>query len=433
VRRVGNYGRTWSFRPATLHAPTSAEELAAIVRGANTVRVMGARHSWSRGIVTDDALVTLDRMHGVLDVDREGLRITVQAGIRLKDLIRELEARGLALANMGSVAEQSLAGAIATGTHGTGIGHRCLADQMLAFKLIDGRGEERGLDRDHPDFDAVAVGLGAFGVVHEITLRVVPSFQMHAITEPLPFEEAVERLDELAQAHDHLKLWWFAPNQDAIVFRQDHTQEPRNDSDLQRWFKDEFLAVLTYRPILFLQRLWRDPLVRWTNRVLGGAYAQRFERICKGPVAFLTPSPPVHRETEWAFDYADARSLLRTYRALVLGSGHTYNFVQEIRVTGADPYWLSPSYGRDSIWLSLYNIDRSQRWDDQLTRFEGWARDRGGRPHWGKEAAFDPAYTRAQFERFDDFLALRASYDPEGRFLNAWLARVLGLEPPARA
>ena len=130
------------------------------------------------------------------------------------------------------------------------------------------------------------------------------------------------------------------------------------------------LAVMTYRPIIALQRIWRDPLVEWTNRLMTGAYAKRFERICKSHVAFLTPEPPVHRETEWAFDYADAERLLTEYRALILGMGYSYSFLQEIRVTKADPFWASPSYGRDSLWLSHYNMDRDDRWMAQRTRFE---------------------------------------------------------------
>ena len=423
--RIENFGRTWAFTPAQFASPTSREELVDVVRSASKVRVMGARHSWSRGIVTDDTLITLDRLNAVLDVDREAMQVTVQAGVRLKDLIVELEGRGLALDNLGSVVEQSMAGAISTGTHGTGIGHRCLADLVQALTLIDANGEVRELDRSHPDFPAVVVGLGGFGVIDTVTVSVVPTFQMHAITESMPFGDLIANLDSLVRSHDHFKVWWFVPNDDVIVYRQDHTDAERNDSDFQRWFKDEFLAVLTYRPMIALQRLWRDPLVAWTNRLLGGAYAKRFERICKSHAAFLTPDPPVHRETEWAFDYADAAELLREYRGFMLGSGYSYNFVQEIRFTGRDDFWLSPSQGRDSIWLSMYNIDGDERWLAQRAQFEEFARAHGGRPHWGKEADFEAARLADHYPRLSDFSALRAAYDPDGKFENDWVRRVL--------
>lgn len=317
MKRIENYSATWSFTPKHQATPTHASDLARIVANARNVRVMGARHSWSRGIITEDTLVSLDAMNRILHVDRDKLEVTVQAGIRLSDLIAQLETHGLALSNLGSIAEQSLAGAISTGTHGTGLGFRCLADQVQRLTLVDGRGEERTLTRDDPDFDAVAVGLGGFGIIHEVTLSVVPTFQMHAITETIPFDQLIDNLDEIVRGHDHFKFWWLVPNDEIIVFRQQRTDEPRNDSDLKRWFKDEVLAVFVYRGLLAAQRLYRDPLVVATNRILGREYAKRFERICKSHVAFLTPAPPRHRETEWAFDYADAPRLLRAYRELL--------------------------------------------------------------------------------------------------------------------
>lgn len=427
--RIENWGRNFGFTPRRVLTPSSAAELARIVRESSTVRVIGAGHSWSQGIVTEDTLVSLDRMKRVLDVDREALRVTVQAGIRLEELVKALEARGLALENLGSIATQSLAGAVSTGTHGTGIGFRCLADQVQGLKLIDGRGEARQLDRGHPDFDAVVVGLGAFGIIYEMTLSVVPTFQMHAITESVPFDEVLADFDGYLRGHDHFKLWWLVPNEEVVVFRQRRTDQPRNDSDFMRWFKDELLAVGVYRTALALQRIApRRPTTLATNRLMQRSYARRFERICKSHVAFLTPEPPVHREGEWAFDLEDAPALLAAYRDLLEASGHTFSFLQEIRFSAADTFWASPAYGRDSIWLSLYNIDSVARWDDQRRRFEAFARAHGGRPHWGKEALFDREYLSECYPKLADFGALRAEYDPQGRFANRWIKNLFDVD-----
>ncbi len=424
--QIQNYGRTWSFTPGAFAAPTTTSELRRVVARATKVRVVGTRHSWSKGIVTDDTLISLDAMNRVLAVDTTALRVTVQAGIKLKDLIAELERRGLALANLGSIAEQSLAGAISTGTHGSGLAFRCLADQVQSLALVDAQGEERRLDRNHPDFDAVVVGLGCFGVVHEITLSVVPAFQMHAITDTASFDEVIENLDDYTRGYDHFKLWWLVPEDKVIVFKHRRTSACRNDSDLTRWFKDEFLSVVVYRMLLGLQRLERKRLVPAVNRVLGDQVGKRFERICKSHVGFLTPAPPVHREAEWAFDYANARAILKDYRALLLASGHTYSFIQEIRFTRADDFWLSPAHGRDSMWLSLYNIDSNTRWHDQLRRFETFARRHGGRPHWGKEATHDSRYAREHWPKLEAFVELRRAYDPDRKFVNRWVEEALG-------
>lgn len=427
LRQVVNYGRNVAFAPAEIATPDSVAELREVVRRAKRVRVMGSRHSWSRAIVTDDTLVSLERMTRVVAVDEATLRVTVQAGVTLRALIAQLDRRGLALANLGSIDRQTVAGAIATGTHGTGLAFQCLAAQVVALRLVDGRGEERALRKGDADFDAVVVGLGCFGVVYEVTLQVVRSFQMHAITERAPFDEVVDRLDEHLRAYDHFKFWWLVPDDHVVVFKNRRTDAPRNDSELARWFKDEFLSVAVYRALLALQRLDRARLVPPINRLLGREVGKRYERICQSHVGFLTPDPPVHRETEWAFDLADAPRLLREYRRALLESGHTYNFIQEVRFTRADDFWLSPAYGRDSIWLGMYNMDSDARWADQLRAFEDFARRHGGRPHWGKEAAFDPAYLRGQFARLDDFRALAARYDPDGKLANDWARRALGL------
>lgn len=430
MKKIVNFGKNVAFTPAHVAYPTSAEALQRLVRQAQKLRVMGSAHSWSRAIVTDQTLVSLDRMNRVLQVDEAGLRVTVQAGIKLKELIAALDRRGLALANLGSIAEQSIAGAISTGTHGTGLAFPCLAAQVVGLRLVDGQGNDRALQKGDPDFDAVVVGLGCFGVVYELTLSVVRAFQLHAITDLARWDEVVEHLDDYVSGFDHFKLWWLAPGDDVIVFKNQRTDAPRNDSDLLRWFKDDLLSVVVYRALLALERLDRPRLVPIVNRVLGREVGRRFERICKSHVGFLTPSPPVHREAEWAFDYAQAKPLLRAYRQLFLDSGHTFSFIQEIRFTQGDSFWLSPAYGRDTIWLSLYNIDSDARWDDQLRQFEAFAMRHGGRPHWGKEASFEPAYLEAHCPKLAAFRALVKSYDPEEKLVNPWAARVLA--PPAR-
>jgi L-gulonolactone oxidase len=429
MRKIVNYGKNVTFSPGSVVLPGNVAELRDVVRRAGRLRVIGSGHSWSTAIVTDGTLVSLDRMRGILHVDEQNLHVTVQGGIKLHELIAQLDARGLALANLGSIDEQSLAGAIATGTHGSGVAFRCLADQVVALRLVDAEGNDRVVRRTDPDFDAVVVGLGCFGVVHELTLQVVRAFQMHAITDLAPFDEVIEHLDDYVQGFDHFKLWWLVPSDEVIVYKHRRTHDPPNERGIVRWYRDVFLSVALYRSVVALQRLDRKRLVPFTNRILSRQSGNRYERICKSHVGFLTPAPPVHRETEFAFDLADARRLLREYRRVLLDSGHTYNFIQEIRFTRADPFWLSPAYGRDSLWLGMYNMDVPERWDDQLRQFEAFATANGGRPHWGKEATFEPLTLASLYPRLEAFRALATAYDPGGKFVNAWVARVLSRMP----
>ncbi len=400
------------------------DELAAVIRESSRIRAVGAAHSWSPAIVTTDTLVSLDRMRAVIELDRTRGQVTVQAGMRLRALNAYLDAHGLALANLGSIDSQSVAGVIATGTHGTGGAFRCLSTQVARLELIDGTGRAVTLARGEPEFDGAVVALGALGIVHAVTFDVVPAFRLHDLTSIERFEDVIERIDEYVAGCDHFKLWWFAPGAHVVVFRYRRTAEPANDSAARRWFKERVIGVAAYRSLLAAGHLSRRRWIPAINRFLTSQAGKPLDRITPSHVGFLTPVPPVHSETEWAFELGAAKSLLREYRRLICESGHTFNFLQEIRFTKADELWLSPAYRRDSIWLSLYNIDR-RRWSAQLAMFEAFARAHGGRPHWGKEAAFDRAYLRGQYARLDDFGALAARYDPHHRFRNAWLEGIL--------
>lgn len=413
------------FKPRRRVKPRTVEDLATIIRESPHIRAVGAAHSWSPAIVTDDTLVSLDRMRAPIAIDRAASQVTVQAGMRLRELNRYLDGHGLALANLGSIDSQSVAGVIATGTHGTGKNFRCLSAQVARLDLVDGTGRAVTLDRGHPDFAGAVVGLGALGIVHAVTFDVVPAFRLHDVTGLARFEDVIETIDEHVASADHFKLWWLCPGDDAVAFRFDRTDEPPNDSRLRRWFKERVISVVVYRTLLAVGHLSGRRWIPRINRFLSRAGGKALDRIAPSHIGFLTPIPPVHAESEFAFDVADAKPLLREYRRLLPYGGHSYNFIQELRFSKADDLWLSPAYQRDSIWLSLYNIDR-KNWRAQLAKFEAFARANGGRPHWGKEATFDRDYLRERYPRLADFAALVARYDPERKLRNDWLDGILG-------
>ncbi len=422
---VRNWGGNVRFTPRRRVQPRSVSELATVIRESTKLRAVGAAHSWSPAIVTADTLVSLDRMAGVIALDRAAATVTVQGGMRLRDLNRYLDEHGFALANLGSIDSQSVAGVIATGTHGTGQGFGCISTQVARLELLDGTGRAITLERGHPDFAGAVVGLGALGIVHAVTFDVVPAFRLHDITGLARFDDVVDQLDDVVASADHFKLWWLCPNDDAVVYRYNRTELPSNDSALRRWLKDRVIAVAVYRTLLGVGHLSGRRWIPAINRFLSREAGRALDRITPSHVGFLTPIPPVHDEAEWAFDRAHAKALLREYRRLLPDGGHSYNFIQELRFSKADDLWLSPAYQRDTIWLSLYNIDR-RNWPRQLAKFEAFAREHGGRPHWGKEATVDRAYLRRQYPKLDAFAALTARHDPERKFRNAWLDEILG-------
>lgn len=425
VHTVRNYGRNLEFNPREVAKPRTVEALISVVKAAKHVRPVGAAHSWSAAIVTDDVLVSLDEMRAPIKVDRDRMQVTVQAGMRLHDFNRYLDQQGLALANLGSIDRQSLAGVIATGTHGTGAQFRCISAQVAAIELVDPQGNCRQIARGDADFDGAIVSLGALGVVHTLTFDVVNAFQLHDRTATAPFDDVIDNLESYLAESDHFKFWWMPPSDDVITYRFRRTNDPANDSAVRRFLKERVLSVMVYRSLVAVGHWSGRRWIPAINRQLTREAGRPLERISKSFTGFLTPDPPVHRETEWAFDLRDAKPLLREYRKLLPSEGHTYNFIQEVRFSKADDLWLSPAFQRDTMWLGLYNMDPTN-WNAQLAKFESFARANGGRPHWGKEAAFERSYLQTQYSKLEDFAQLVKRYDPERKMRNRWLDQWVG-------
>ena len=268
-------------------------------------------------------------------------------------------------------------------------------------------------ERDKPLFNLALVNLGCLGVISEITLNVVPAFRLHDKTYVANFDDVINRLDELVAGTDHFKLWWFPHIDEVVVYQYTRTQEPPNDSRLRQWLMDEVLSVIFYRLFLkigTINRNWRKNI----NGVLVRNFIGPLDRIEKSYKVFNVPEPPIHREAEWAFDISKARDILREYKQMINGSKHRINFLQEIRFSKGDDYALSAAYGRDTIWLGVYNADNFG-WEDLLDDFEILAKKYGGRPHWGKEfRSVDRDFFRSVYPQYNAFIALKKEMDRPG-------------------
>ncbi len=386
--------------------------------------MVGTGHSWSDVCITDQTLINTDRYNQVLHLDKEKLQLKVQSGIKLWQLNNYLDSQGLALANLGSISYQSVAGAVSTGTHGSGIGYQILGSQIQEMSLIKADGSKVIINRelDEDLFNMSVVNLGALGVISELTLKVVPAFRLHEQTIVLDYEETIERLDEFVNHTDHIKMWWFPHTEKMIVYRYARTDKQPNDSKFRQWFMDEFVSVNLYRLLLnigTLNREWRKPI----NRMLVKYLIQPLNRIEKSYKVFNVPEPPLHREAEWAFDISVAKELLREYKKMINSSKHCINFLQEIRFTKADNFALSGCYGRNSVWLGAYNAD-NYRWDTLLSDFENFAMQYGGRPHWGKEFRVGKNYLQSVHPGFEDFNRFRVQLDPTNKFANNFITRI---------
>lgn len=425
----GNYHfRNWaqneSCTASGFYQPDTEEELMDIVKKSSKMRMVGTGHSWNSICLNSDTLVNLDNYNKVLLTDKERLHVKVQAGIKLWQLNEYLDKEGLALKNLGSISRQSLAGAISTGTHGTGINHQILGSQIEEFSLIKANGDKLTIhcQRDRELFNKCLVNLGCLGVISEITLNVTKAFNLHDHTVAIPYDEAVNRLDEFVNGTDHFKMWWFPHTDKMVLYRYDRTGESTNDSRFRQWFMDEFVSVNGYRFLLKvgnLSRRWRKGI----NGLLVQNFKNPLDRIEKSYKVFNVPEPPLHREVEWAFDISVAKNLLIEYKQLINSSSHLLNFIQEIRFTKADDFAMSACYGRNTIWLGAYNADNFG-WGELMKDFEELAKKYKGRPHWGKEFNVNTAYLQSVYPRYDEFNALRKELDPDGKFTNQFISKI---------
>ncbi len=423
-----NWGRNVSVQASQYCQPENEQELIYIIKKQKKIRVVGASHSWSDVCKTSDALINLDLYNKLIEIDKVNKVVKVQAGIRFYELIQVLEKNGLALINLGSIDQQSLAGAASTGTHGTGLNFKILGSHIIELSIIKADGEKLIVNKHKQEdlYRACIVNIGMLGVISEIKLQVTKAFNLHERTGTVPFAEAIENIHTYIEENDHVKLWWLPPAENIVLYRYERTQDAVNDSRIRQFMRDKFFSVYLYRSLVFISRKF-PALSGNINRLLIEDMKKPLDRIEKSQKVFLTPEPPHHRETEWAFDVKDAREILSDYRDFLTRKAFKLNFIQEIRFTQADEFWLSPAYKRDTMWLGFYAY-KHENWEETLPEFEKFAREHGGRPHWGKEFAVGKAYLRKQYEKYDDFKQLKRTLDPEGKFSNDYIKRLFGEE-----
>jgi len=415
---------------APVLASASPDELADLVKKARadgrTVKPVGAGHSFTAAALTGGTRLDLSRLAGLVSEDREQKLVTVGGGTRLAELNRLLAGLGLALPNLGDIDAQTIAGATATGTHGTGARLGCLSTFVDGLTIVDGTGTVIKADAaTHPDvFAAARVGLGALGVVTEVTLRCVDAFVLRAEERPARIADVLPALDEHVAGNDHFEMYWF-PYTDRLQIKTNN-RVAADDRPLSRWrgwLDDEFLSNTVFGAACRVGR--RIPAtVRTVARIEARALSARVYTAPSYEV-FCTPRRVRFTEMEYALPRAALPSAFAELRKIVDRLPFPVIFPVEMRVSAADDVWLSHGYGRDSAYVAIHQYV-GMPYEPYFRAFEQVARDLDGRPHWGKLHWRTAEDLRPAYPRFDDFRAVRDRLDPDRVFANAYTAQVLG-------
>jgi L-gulono-1,4-lactone dehydrogenase len=407
--------------PGRIDAPGSEEELASVVAGAQRVKVAGSGHSFTDIACTDGVMVDLSRMRRVLSVD--GLDVTVEAGITLHDLGEELRARGLAMENQGDVDPQTLAGAISTATHGTGGGFGNLSSQVVGVRLVDGTGELRDI-REGDELRAARVSLGALGAIAAVTLRCVPAFTIHRIDEPRPLDDVLPRLEELVDAHDHWEAFVMPYTRKALTLTSERTdRRPQPTGEVAAFLHDVLLenAVLG----LFCRTGRAFPrLIPVLNRALAGLMG-RAEHLDASNRVYANKRLVRFTEMEYAIPRERAAEALERVLALIERRRLPIGFPIELRVARPDDGLLSTAYERPTAYIAVHQYV-GMEFETYFRAVEAIMDEYEGRPHWGKRHYQSAATLRPRYPEWDRFAEIRERLDPQRRFENDYLRRVLG-------
>ncbi len=416
--------------PAAIEWPASLDEVRRAVTRATeagrTVRVAASGHSFTDIACTDGHMLRLERMDRVREADRESGLVKVDAGIGLRRLSEELDRLGLALENMGDIDRQTLAGALSTGTHGTGARLANLSAQVEGMELVLGDGSvlEATRESDPDTLRAARVGLGALGVIATVTLRCVPAFTLNRLDHPLPLDEMLARLDEFVDGNDHFEFYTW-PHGGVALLRESKRDDgpPRPRGRLEEWFQETFLENQVMGLVARTGRRFPGQIPRLNrtiSRVLSGS-----RKVDRSFRVFASRRTNKFTEMEYGLPREHGADALRAVLEMVARRGFAVGFPIEVRFVAADDAYLSPSSGRDTCYIAVH-MYRGMEWYPFFRAVESIMDGFEGRPHWGKRHFQSAATLAPRYPDWDRFQAVRARLDPTGVFANEYTDRVLG-------
>jgi FAD-linked oxidoreductase len=414
-----NWSKSVSARPQHVHFPESEEGLRNVVANAEgTLRVVGAGHSFPPVAKADETLVSLERYTGLVDVDADARQVTVRAGTPLSALTSALADHGLMLENMGDIDDQSIAGALSTGTHGTGTDVGVMPTQIAGIRLINADGEILDLESGDDRFPYAQVSLGSLGVISTVTLDVVEDYRLKERKFPADIGDVLANLDAYRE-YRNFEFWWFPHTDTALVKvleETDETGSPGRLDSVEERFENLAWEGLC-RAGTRVRRL--SPLLsRFTARTFSES-----EHV--GPAREVYPTTRAVRfnETEYGIAREDAVEAFEDLRSVV--ESHDVMFPVEFRDVAGDDIPLSPAYGRDSTFLAVHAYYKRQ-WKPLVRDAEAVFDRYDGRPHWGKHHTKTAEEFAGLYPEWDGFRSVRRELDPEGLFLNDHLRDVFG-------
>jgi FAD-linked oxidoreductase len=424
-----NWAGNERARPLTFSSPQTEEEVVRLVqraRAANErVKVVGSGHSFTPAAVSDGHMISIGALRGIRSIDRTAKTVVVGAGTTLNELNTLLHSEGLAMANLGDIAYQTVAGAISTSTHGTGVHLPGLAAQVVGLRIVDGEGNVV-VANEHQNphlLDVARVSVGALGVITECTIKVVDAFRLHAHEMPMKLDDALTNVDELKSTNDHFEFFWIPHTRWALTKRNNRTTEPLQPlPKVKGWIEKTFMENYAFGALCRVGRM-KPSLIPKLATALPSSGSRTY--VNDSYKIFASPRLVRFYEMEHSLPAEHLPDAMRDIRSMVERKGYMLNFPVEVRFTASDDVPLSTSFGRDSAYIAVH-VYKGMEYEPYFRDVEDILRGYDARPHWGKIHHREANELATLYPRFNDFLAVRDELDPNRTFANRYTDRVFG-------
>lgn len=394
-------------------------------KSGSRIRLIGSGHSFVPWSETRDLLISLNAMQGIVSVDAEENYITFWAGTKLKLLGKILHQQGLAMENLGDIDRQSIAGAICTGTHGTGLSFGNLSTQVSGLEFVNGKGEviwcSENENRDL--FQFARLSLGALGVITKVQLRLVPSFLLQMERKKEGLEKVLAELEDRVNTNRHFEFYWFPYTQTVQTKTANVSDGPKRGGGVGAYLNDVILENATFGLLCQLAKLLPS-LNKGISRLSAKAVSGN-RKIGDSHKVFATPRYVRFNEMEYSLPLENYKDAFYYLRKLINTEKFDIHFPIEHRFVAGDAIPLSPANGRNSAYIALH-VYRGKACEPYFTEAESILREFGGRPHWGKWHHPDPEFFKSAYPQWLNFLRIRNEMDPEHVFVNKWMGRVVG-------
>ncbi|MGD1934935.1 MAG: D-arabinono-1,4-lactone oxidase [Candidatus Phaeomarinobacter sp.] len=431
-----NWSGALTCAPSSYIEAGSEDEIRAAIQeaaaqGRGPVRAPGTGHSFTPIVITDGTMINIDAHAGLVDVDSAAARARLKAGTKISDLGAPLLEAGLALANQGDINRQSIAGAISTGTHGTGLTLGSVSAQAAGLRIAtaDGGTINCSADENPEVFTAGRVSLGTLGIITEFVLQCLPAYSLRETGGRMAVTDVFAQMETLVSDNRHFEFFWFPFADDVLVKFLNTTDEPARPPRDSGGGMEQFAMVAACEISRFAPFM-RGPLQRFLTNNAGARYMGADEFSQKSKVRHAYQAFPSDRdvrfnEMEFSVPLEQGPECAQELAEYMRKRGGNFIFPIEYRTIKGDDIWLSPFQGRDSVSISIHQYAKQ----DYRRLFDGAEaifRNYGGRPHWGKLHTLTARELAPLYPHWDDFQAVRKRLDPKGLFLTPYLARLFG-------